>query len=104
MEPGARHSTSPETVAFVKAQKKHDPTWIERDVVLDEIDQIARTAGFKAGLSIVPMPHPAALQTYSMDSWTSFRQGDEHQRIRLTDNLATINYWDRVIFFVDKPE
>lgn len=45
VKPGARPSTSPETVALVAAQKKHDPSWIERDVVLDEIDQIARAAG-----------------------------------------------------------
>lgn len=104
VEPGARHSTSPETKAFVKAQKKHDPTWIERDVVLEEIDQIARDAGFKAGLQIVPMPHPLALQTYSMGEWKRFRDGDAHQRLRLTDQLAQLNYWDRVIFYVDKPE
>ena len=104
VEPGARHSTSPETIAFVAEQKKQDPTWIERDVVLEEINQIARDAGFKAGLSIVPMPHPAALQTFSMEDWASFRQGDKLQRLRFTDILASINYWDRVIFYVDKPE
>lgn len=104
VEPGARHSTSPETIAFVEAQKRHDPTWIERDVVLEEIDQIAREAGFKAGLSIVPMPHPSALQTFSMESWASFRKGDKSPRLRMTDMLAKINYWDRVIFFVEKPE
>lgn len=104
VEPGARHSTSPETMAFVEAQKKHDPTWIERDVVLEEIDQIARSAGFKAGLSIVPMPHPLALQVYSMNEWTQFRKRDSLQRLRLTDQLASLNYWDRVIFYVDKPE
>jgi ubiquinone/menaquinone biosynthesis C-methylase UbiE len=104
VEPGARHSTSPETIAFVEAQKKHDPSWIERDVVLDEIDQIARNAGFKKGLSIVPMPHPSALQIYSMDEWGQFRNGDQLQRLRLTDRLAATNYWDRVIFYVDKPD
>jgi SAM-dependent methyltransferase len=104
VEPGARHSTSPETIAFVEAQKKHDPTWIERDVVLEEIDQIARAVGFKAGLSIVPMPHPAALQAYSMKEWKRFRDGESHQRLRLTDQLASLNYWDRVIFYVDKAE
>ena len=41
VEPGARHSSSPETVAFINAHKKHDPIWIERDVILEEIDQIA---------------------------------------------------------------
>lgn len=104
VEPGARHSTSPETIAFVEAQKKHDPTWIERDVVLEEIDQIARNVGFEAGLSIVPMPHPAALQAYTLGEWTQFRDGDTLQRLRLTDQLAYLNYWDRVIFYVDKPE
>lgn len=104
VEPGARHSTSPETVAFVEAQKKHDPTWIERDVVLEEIDQIARNSGFSAGLSIVPMPHPLAMQTYSLVEWQQFRSGDTLQRLRLTDQLAALNYWDRVIFYVDKPE
>jgi SAM-dependent methyltransferase len=104
VEPGARHSTSAETVAFVEAQKKHDPSWIERDVVLEEIDQIARAAGFTAGLCIVPMPHPLALQTYSMEAWSRFRDGDALERLRLTDQLASLNYWDRVIFYVDKPE
>jgi len=74
-EPGARHSTSPETPAFVAEQKKHDPAWIERDVVLEEFDQIACAVGFTDGLSIVPMPHPAALQIYSMKDWKSFREG-----------------------------
>jgi len=104
VEPGARHSTSPETVAFVEAQKKHDPSWIERDVVLEEIDHIARTAGFTAGLCIVPMPHSLALQTYSMEAWSRFRDGDALERLRLTDQLASLNYWERVIFCVDKPE
>lgn len=104
VEPGARHSTSPETLAFVAAQKKHDPTWIERDVVLEEIHQIAQNAGFSAGLSIVPMPHPVALQSYSMTEWKRFRDGGTLQRLRMTDHLASINYWDRVIFYIDKPE
>lgn len=104
VEPGARHSISPETLAFVETQKKHDPTWIERDVVLEEIEQIAREAGFDTGLSIIPMPHPLALQAYSMVEWEQFRKGDTLQRLRLTDQLASVNYWDRVIFYVDKPE
>lgn len=104
VEPGARHSTSPETIAFVKAQKKHDPTWVERDIVLEEIDQIARNAGFTLGLSIIPMPHPLALQKYSVYEWLQFRDGDTRQRQRFTDYLANINYWDRIIFTADKTE
>jgi SAM-dependent methyltransferase len=102
VEPGARHSTSPETIAFVETQKKFDPSWIERDVVLEEIDLIARKAGFKTGISIVPMPHPLALNVYSIEEWSQFRDGDEMQRLRLTDQLATLGYWDRVIFYVEK--
>lgn len=102
VEPGARHSSSPETVAFVKAQKLHDPTWIERDIVLDEIDQISRIAGFKSGVQVVPMPHPMALTTYTNEMWSKFRSGDAHQRLILTNQLAQINYWERVVFYVDK--
>jgi SAM-dependent methyltransferase len=103
VEPGAKHSKSPETIAFVEAQKKHDPSWIERDVVLEEIDQIARRVGFTAGLSIIPMPHPLIFQAYDVAAWTKFRKGDKRQRSRFTDQLAEVNYWDRVIFFINKP-
>jgi SAM-dependent methyltransferase len=102
VEPGARHGSSPETLAFIEQYKKHDPDWIERDVVLEEIDAIAKGAGFPGGVTVVPMPHPLALQTYSMDEWSRFRKGDKAQRARLTDTLAELNYWDRVIFYVDK--
>lgn len=104
VEPGARHSTSPETVAFIETQKKHDPRWIERDVVLEEIDQIARAAGFVEGLCIVPMPHPLNLNIYSMKSWSRFRKWAPLKRLGLTNQLASINYWDRVIFYVDKTD
>ncbi len=39
-----------------------------------------------------------------MDEWTSFRAGEPLPRLRLTDQLAQLNYWDRVIFYIDKPE
>lgn len=103
VEPGARHSSSPETIAFVQAQKKSDPDWIERDVVLEEIDAIARSVGFHDGLSIVPLPHPSFLQSYSMENWSMFRDGNGRQRMKLCDQLAHTNYWERVIFYVDKP-
>lgn len=104
VEPGARHSTSAETTAFIKKYKKDDPNWIERDVVLEDIEQIARAAGFSNGLSIVPLPHASSLPVYSMQDWDSFRKGSDRQRQRMTDLLSHINYWDRVIFFVEKPD
>src|ERR1700674_908899 len=56
VEPGAGHSTSPGTQAFLKTMA-HDPTWIERDVVLEEINVCATAAGF-APLGILPCQHP----------------------------------------------
>lgn len=105
VEPGARHSSSKETIEFIKSQKEKNPSWdwIERDVVLEEIDAIARKAGFKEGIFVVPMPTLVALQVYSFEEWKKFRKGEGLQRLRLTDYLADINYWDRVIFYVDKP-
>jgi hypothetical protein len=43
------------------------------------------------------------MQTYKMEAWSEFRKGDSLQRLRFTDQLADLNYWDRVIFFIDKP-
>jgi hypothetical protein len=39
-----------------------------------------------------------------LSEWTQFRDGNTLQRLRLTDQLAYLNYLDRVIFYVDKPE
>ena len=46
VEPGAQHSRSPETVAFLRTIPPGDPDWIERDVVLEEIDAWPARAGF----------------------------------------------------------
>jgi SAM-dependent methyltransferase len=104
VEPGARHSTSPETIAFVEAQKTHDPTWIERNVVLKEIDEISRRAGFSDGIQVVPVPLmlPAVIESHSVDQWERFRAGPCDTRDAHCDALATINYWDRIIFYADK--
>jgi len=103
VEPGARHSQSTETIAFLKSQKQLDPTWIERDVVLNDLDVIARSVGFIAGIKVVPTPHPMALQEYTMQEWSMFRQGNIKLREQLSNNLSRLNYDERVIFFVDKP-
>jgi SAM-dependent methyltransferase len=100
VEPGAHHSTSPETIAFMK-QKKHDPTWIERDVVIEDIHAISRRSGF-SGLTIVPMQHPSNLLTFSFSRWLSFRWRSPLKRYRFGTQLAKTNYYDRVIFFCNK--
>lgn len=102
VEPGARHSSSPETINFLKNRKPNDIDWLERDVVLEEIDKIAREAGFNHGVKIVPMPSTLAMQEFSLQTWQDFIKGDVYQRQKFSDQLAQINYWDRVIFYVDK--
>jgi SAM-dependent methyltransferase len=102
IEPGARHSHSPETIAFLNAQKKLDSSWIERDVILEEIEVVARKAGFKNGVQIVPIPHPNVLQEFTLETWQNFRSRDETTRLRFTDQLAQINYDERVLFYVEK--
>jgi hypothetical protein len=37
-----------------------------------------------------------------MEEWSKFRAGDVMQRLRLTDQLASLGYWDRVIFYGEK--
>jgi SAM-dependent methyltransferase len=106
VEPGAKHSTSSGTIAFLEEQKKHDPTWIERDVVLEEIDAIARSSNF-SGLTIVPMPHLGSFLKYSLVDWSQFRSllpSPQKTLLRknLCDYLATLNYNDRVVFYADR--
>ena len=104
VEPGAKHSNSANTVAFLEKYKDTlGPGWIERDVVLDEIDPVVINAGFLNGLNIVPMPHPLALQSFNLKDWQKFRGGDNLERMKLTNNLASVNYDDKVVFFIDKP-
>jgi len=63
VEPGAKHSTSPETIEFMKL-KSHDPTWIERDIVLEDINRCATASGLSS-LAIVPMQHPSTPTVFS---------------------------------------
>ncbi len=104
VEPGARHSPSPETLAFVAAQKAHDPNWIERDVVVEEIDAIARAAGFDEGIRIVPFPLMVenAIESHSVNEWQTFREGDPEMRASHCNALGAINHGDRVVFLADR--
>lgn len=104
VEPGARHSSSPETIAFVAAQKAHDPDWIERDVVVEEIDSVARAAGFAEGIRVVPFPLMVAnaIEAHSVDEWRRFREGDPDLRTAHCDALGAINHGDRVVFLADQ--
>ena len=99
VEPGASHSKAPETIAAVR--EKNDPAWIERDVVLEEIDALARAAGF-APLVIRPML-PANYIEYPLDRWQAFRKGDNRLAMEYLDALKRINYDDHLVFYLHKP-
>lgn len=101
VEPGAKHSTSPETLEFMKL-KSHDPTWIERDVVLEEINGCATRAGFHA-MAVIPSQHPVAPTVFSLADWLKFRKGNFWLRRAFAKTLSTINYDQRTVFYFDKP-
>jgi ubiquinone/menaquinone biosynthesis C-methylase UbiE len=101
VEPGAKHATSPQTIEFLKL-KSHDPTWIERDIVIEEVHDCAMRAGFNA-MMILPTQHPVTPQIYPLADWQKFRKGDHPTRDRFARQMAAINYDDRVIFYFDKP-
>lgn len=101
VEPGAGHSRNPETIAFVAEQKAYDPTWIERDIILEEIDAVARGAGL-SGLTIVPVPRTESLMKFSLPDWRSYRRGWSRHRTAFAKRLVRVNHHDRVIFHCDK--
>lgn len=100
VEPGAKHSTSKETIEFIEKYKKDDPSWIERDVVLEDIWQIAETAGFRT-MTVCPHLLPG-LREYSVDQWLEFRRGSRHLEIDYLNWLKDFNYNSRVVFYSDK--
>ncbi len=101
IEPGARHSRSQETIEFIKTYKRDDPAWIERDVVLDEITQIARKSGF-AQVVILPTLLPG-LRSYTSAQWAAFRQGDPALVQDYLSLLKDFNYNDHLSFYCEKP-
>lgn len=101
VEPGSRHSTDPGTVRFLQL-KRDDPTWIERDVVLDEIDGLARQVGFD---ELVLSPAlPVRLKSYTFGEWKRFRNGDATLTAEYLAHLKRINYEDRLVFYLQKPQ
>jgi SAM-dependent methyltransferase len=99
IEPGARHSRSAETIAFIETYKKDDPTWIERDVVLDEIEKISKESGFSSML-ILPMLLPG-LKSYTASQWTKFRRGDRSLEADYINFLKDFNYDAHLSFYCE---
>ncbi len=100
VEPGAKHASSPETIEFLKVMA-HDPTWIERDIVLEDINTCARNAGFNE-LIMVPLPHAGDLIKMPLTVWQAYRNGVPDLRTASAEHLLGTNYDQRVIFFCDQ--
>jgi len=100
VEPGALHSKSKETIEFLKKYKKDDPTWIERDVVLEEIHAIAMKVGYKH-LVIRPSLWPP-IREYDFGTWRRFRAGEATLEKDYVDALKDFNYNSRLVFYLDK--
>jgi len=99
VEPGSMHSKSKETVEFVKKYKKDDPSWIERDVELKEIHDIALSVGFN-GMTIKPFLFPEQVE-YSFNDWFHFNDNIAGQQ-NYIKNLVDFNNKCRVIFCLEK--
>ncbi|MHB8621926.1 MAG: class I SAM-dependent methyltransferase [Sulfuricaulis sp.] len=100
VEPGAKHSTSKETIEFIEKYKKNDPSWIERDVILEEIYQISKNYGFKS-MHIRPVLWPE-LREYDIQSWLKFREGNRALETDYLSWLKDFNYSSRICFYLKK--
>lgn len=98
VEPGSRHSRSPETIAFLK-NNPHDDYWIEKDVVLSEIFRMVEKIGFKE-LVVKPYLDPS-LVSFSFTDWFHILQNEEGRENYFRE-LRRFNYEDRVIFCITK--
>ncbi|MBI3885499.1 MAG: methyltransferase domain-containing protein [Opitutae bacterium] len=99
VEPGARHASSPETLRFLTENKKPD-WWIERDVNLQEINDLARAAGFLE-LRVRPFVLPG-MSDFTFTDWYHISDNPVGQQNILRE-LRRFCWDDRVIFYLDKP-
>lgn len=100
VEPGAAHSTSKQTINFIEKYKKGDPTWIERDVVLEEIYEISQGCGFSQ-MKIRPSIFPNLCE-YDFYTWRKFLKGNPILENEYLNLLKSFNYQSRVVFYLDK--
>jgi len=103
VEPGAKHSCSKETREFVEKYKKDDPTWLEKDVILEEISALAKEIGFQEAKTL---PHLLPnMKSYGMEEWIHFAKGQKvggSLGIDYLGHLANLNYNGRIIFYLQK--
>jgi ubiquinone/menaquinone biosynthesis C-methylase UbiE len=98
IEPGSRHSKSPETIRFLKEFPK-DESWIERDVDLGEVSALASKAGF-VDMRIKPFLLPANVE-FSYADWYNILENPTGVN-NFIQELRRFNWEDRVIFHITR--
>lgn len=99
IEPGSRHSTSPETIKFLQEHPIGD-WWIEKDVDLLQVWDLARAAGF-SHLWVKPFLLPSQV-TYSLTDWYNILDNPPGISNYMHE-LRRFSYEDRVVFYLIKP-
>ena len=98
VEPGSRHSSSPETIKFLEENKLGE-WWIEKDVDLVNVGKISMSVGFSE-MVVLPFLLPQMV-SYNLHDWINFTKNTIAQQ-NLIIETRRFNYEDRVIFFLDK--
>jgi SAM-dependent methyltransferase len=99
IEPGSRHSTSPETIQFLKDHPFGD-WWLEKDVDLMQIWNLGREAGFP-DLWVKPFLLPS-LVNFPLTDWYHILDNPVGIANYMRE-LRRFTYEDRVVFYLVKP-
>ena len=98
VEPGSRHSQSPETIQFLRDHAKSDD-WIEKDVNLEEIFTLAGRGGF-AEMKIKPFLLPSMVE-FSYTDWFHILENRSSSENWIRE-LRRFAWEDRVIFHMTR--
>jgi SAM-dependent methyltransferase len=98
IEPGSRHSTSPETIKFLKEHQFGD-WWLEKDVDLLQIAKLGRETGF-CDMRVKPFLLPY-LGDFSFTDWYNILDNPPAIANYMRE-LRRFTYEDRVIFCLTK--
>jgi SAM-dependent methyltransferase len=98
VEPGSQHSKSPETIQFLRDHANGDD-WIEKDVNLEEIFNLARRVGFTQ-MKIKPFLLPSTVE-FSYVDWLHILENPSGSE-NLIRELRRFAWEDRVIFHMTR--
>jgi SAM-dependent methyltransferase len=99
IEPGSRHSSSPETVEFLRTHAKGD-WWIEKDVDLLNINDLRMATGF-SGFFVKPFLLPSMVN-FTFNDWYNILD-NAIGIANYMNELRRFSYQDRTAFYLVKP-